>query len=965
MINYNIPSVVTSVIDKSFLTTEEAQKITPLIAGFSAFGEEDKYYRLATSKEAEYKLGKLDFKKYGLGVLYLRDSLRKTNSAYFKRIMPTDASFANFCIDKDGNEHTYKNIRTKKRLLEMAPFFEVEPIDKNSQEWLDWNNDRIKYNEAVEERESLVLNHLAKGRGEAYNNIYVVYSEAKDYEKMDSNENGETNYKFNFIRADIYEQTPSGFVGIGDPIIFSLIDVDKDSNQPIVDQFVGLELFANIRVKEANEFLTIEINDDYIEEIREYRTIDDLMPNGRLIVPDENNNILEDPIFYEVKIEIDDKGVEKLAPYAVNANENSLSNKLGYNDLINPFAIAPELETEILSINNPNVVLDEGNKIANSKDTTEDMYFPQMGSISTDSSSEQNGLSTEIKIGTTKVFSEDVYYSIAFSAKGSEGSTSTNYTLLGDGTKQIDNSIQISLTEGQITKNVPCNAVAGFSGDEYCVEFEIEIMEIVGDSDTYYQINADYKNADINDPKDMHNYVRIERNAPSTQEVVISFERSSDTDTLIQYQVTSISNNGTRNSVTKDIIIPSGTLNQTINIIDETADEEVQVNITKDIFVRNGEIVIDTVTYITDDPVSDYFYLDGVEAFYKLTYDFTSDELIFEKASFLRHTIYNEIIGKSVKLFNGSNGQNLLDSKGRINLNGNSIPGEAENAVDCLVNFYNKNTVLRELLYPKYDFDYIPDWTDNSRVIKAIDKLTSDVGLTMGIVSLPSGYDPSLTTQGQSDYDVRDRRNLNLNNYNTMLYSSQKNKLHIDPDTNIKIVMPASYYALMAHLTVDRDISITEPVANINKGKLDSQRIELTYEPTSKEIESLRNAQINSIIVEDETYIIDQLTAYKKSSKLSRGNIVKSIHRIRKDLPKLLKPYLQLKATSSIISVSINEVNNYMSKWLVTEDNIYDGIFETVDVQGIFNKDTNRLRISITVNPVGVIEIIDIPIIVV
>ena len=41
----------------------------------------------------------------------------------------------------------------------------------------------------------------------------------------------------------------------------------------------------------------------------------------------------------------------------------------------------------------------------------------------------------------------------------------------------------------------------------------------------------------------------------------------------------------------------------------------------------------------------------------------------------------------------------------------------------------------------------------------------------------------------------------------------------------------------------------------------------------------------------------------KKASKLSRGNIVKVLHRIRKDLPKVLKSLIQLKETKDIWSI--------------------------------------------------------------
>ena len=54
-----------------------------------------------------------------------------------------------------------------------------------------------------------------------------------------------------------------------------------------------------------------------------------------------------------------------------------------------------------------------------------------------------------------------------------------------------------------------------------------------------------------------------------------------------------------------------------------------------------------------------------------------------------------------------------------------------------------------------------------------------------------------------------------------------------------------------------------------------------------------------------------------------------------------------------------------MDFWIVSDENPVHGIFETIDIEASFNKDTNRLRMAITVNPVGTIEIIDIPIIVV
>jgi hypothetical protein len=197
------------------------------------------------------------------------------------------------------------------------------------------------------------------------------------------------------------------------------------------------------------------------------------------------------------------------------------------------------------------------------------------------------------------------------------------------------------------------------------------------------------------------------------------------------------------------------------------------------------------------------------------------------------------------------------------------------------------------------------------------------------------------------------------------MYSGQINKTHKTAD-NRTIPMPLSYYALLSHLRIDNQYSITEPVANLVKGSLDNTTVNLTYAPTSLEIEKLRNEQINTVIVEpDGTYIIDQLTMYKKASKLSRINIVKVLHRIRKDLPKLLKDLLQTKAIGSVIDTAISRTEGELSKWIISPENVVDGIFESATVKATFNEETYKLRLTITVNPVGTLESIDIPIIVV
>ena len=86
---------------------------------------------------------------------------------------------------------------------------------------------------------------------------------------------------------------------------------------------------------------------------------------------------------------------------------------------------------------------------------------------------------------------------------------------------------------------------------------------------------------------------------------------------------------------------------------------------------------------------------------------------------------------------------------------------------------------------------------------------------------------------------------------------------------------------------------------------------------------------------------------------------------MRKDLPKLLKDLIQSKETADVVDTAVDRTYGYLSRYLVTPENYKNGLFRTINVQASYNKDTYTLRLGVTVNPIGTIEIIDIPIIVI
>ena len=695
----NIPSVTTSVIDNSSIAVTLSGNRTVLMAGFSKFGLEG-FTKYSDPKIFAAATGAPDLKKYGSAYIYAGAATIADNCLFY-RLLPSDATFANNIINYTGNFNTY-TITDKSQLLTSA-------------------ND-------------IVVSGLATNRGDGYNSIFITFSPSTAYEKMNADMYGETFYKFNFVQAEIYQQTSNGIVQMGDSVVFSLMDVDPTSNLPIIDTISGNNLFVNNIFKDANDFATLQVNENFSTEMLENSNIDIITGSNRLIVADS----VIPTKYYEIKVQtynsivVDANGVNQMVP-------------------------ATRLTTVI----------------------------------------------TPTAPKSSPIFSY------------TDTNAATQY-------------VQLTVTNSVIS-TIPADApVAGATG--------------------MAAANADYT-------------------------------------------------------------------------------------------------------------------IDGTDAFYTLSVG-TDGTFKYTAMDFLRLRMYNKLINYSMRLYSGFDGANL-NTNGKLNMYGTSAVGQ-ENAKQLLVNFYNNTQVLREVLYPLYDFDYTVDWSNDADVSAAIINLADDIGMTMPLISLPLSYDPKIVTQDLANYDLITRNQvLPQSSYNTALYSGQQNKIFRTPD-NLRIYMPMSYEAMVAHLRIDNTISITEPVANVTKGVMSATQVNLTYAPSSLEIETLRNAQINTVIVEpDGTYFIDQLTAYKAASKLSRINVVKVLHRLRKDIPRLLKGLIQSKETDSITQTAVTRVNTELAQWIVSPSNLVDGIFSTATVAASYNISTYKLRLTVTVNPIGTIENIDVPIIVV
>ena len=369
--------------------------------------------------------------------------------------------------------------------------------------------------------------------------------------------------------------------------------------------------------------------------------------------------------------------------------------------------------------------------------------------------------------------------------------------------------------------------------------------------------------------------------------------------------------------------------------------------------------------YVDTDADGGVAYVDGEEAFYtfKLRDDGTGNiGIVLDIFPFLRWKLYTYLMKYNIKL---AGGKDTTVSYGFVNNDGSA---NVKAIAKETYKFIRDNKEIREVIYPKYTFNYCIDWTGDVDVKDIMFLLADRLKRTMHIVSCPSvrTNTSGLSDEYSKENDVICRtQNLIRSSYNTMLYSSQINKAHFDDETKLSHKLPACYYALLDHLYIDNDKSygITEPVANIDKGIIRTRNLKLSHVLYSEDIEELRKLQINCIVVDGENnYFIDQRTAYKKNSKLSLGNVVKTLQYLQTIIPVKLKPYIQRKETDISITVNVlNELQEILKPYKLSV-NSKDAIFRDVTIKPSFND--NTLTLLLRVSPVGTTEKIVVPIIV-
>ena len=319
---------------------------------------------------------------------------------------------------------------------------------------------------------------------------------------------------------------------------------------------------------------------------------------------------------------------------------------------------------------------------------------------------------------------------------------------------------------------------------------------------------------------------------------------------------------------------------------------------------------------------------------------------------------YNILGTGGLSLQNGDNGC-LFDEIGDLNYNSNdyyqSLVAQAYNG--SLTSTDGSIELILQEIYPWYIFDYVYCGGYGSMVSNAARELVDTRGDCL-LLADTGGYvnnaDEDIVLRG-SHYD--------WNTYNAALYV-QYRKIE-DTHTGKEFYVTPVYHALDRHLYTDANYWIAEPVAGIEKGAI-GEAIELAYKPNLTKLADLIEKEMNPVIVEpDGTYILTQLTTWKRMSVLKRQHVVKFVHFCRKKIPTVLKDLLQRKATLYWINQAEERVNGFMAPFLDTgELDRYAAVksFESVIK---FDETRSELIVVLTIKPIRAIEKITVNIIVV
>ena len=321
-------------------------------------------------------------------------------------------------------------------------------------------------------------------------------------------------------------------------------------------------------------------------------------------------------------------------------------------------------------------------------------------------------------------------------------------------------------------------------------------------------------------------------------------------------------------------------------------------------------------------------------------------------------TFGSNLLGSGgVNLQNGRNG-NLFDELGDLNYISNdcyqSLVAQAYNG--SLTSTDGSVELILQDIYPWYVFDYVYCGGYGSMVSNAARELVDGRGDCL-LLSDTGSY----VKTADEDLVLRNSK-FDWNTFNAALYV-QYRKIE-DTHTGKEFYITPVYHALDRHLYTDANYWIAEPVAGIEKGAI-GEAIELAYRPNLVKLGDLIEKEMNPVIVEpDGTYLLTQLTTWKRMSVIKRQHVVKFLQFCRKKIPTILKDLLQRKATVYWINQAEERINGFMNPFLDTgELDRYAAITSYSSIVK-FDETRSELIVSLTVRPIRAIERITVNILV-
>ena len=189
--NPDIPGVFTEVIDNSIAEPNRLSKRTVLIVAPAKFGSGE-LIPFETTENLASTIGDENTFKYGLGQFYAKSFIQAGANVLFKRIDDPTATYANQLLYKNptyyGDTTAGTPVDYTREPLAGAFFGDIVNKDTLISALPITSPNYSAANEKI--KEDTILSLLSTGKGNGYTDLFTTFTDAKDYEKFEADDDG-------------------------------------------------------------------------------------------------------------------------------------------------------------------------------------------------------------------------------------------------------------------------------------------------------------------------------------------------------------------------------------------------------------------------------------------------------------------------------------------------------------------------------------------------------------------------------------------------------------------------------------------------------------------------------------------------------------------------------------------------------------------------------------------------------